>query len=262
MSARVEMLRNAPLFQGVPVAELEQLAALIKPVELAEAETFAVRGQQSPGLVVVDAGSLEVLLDSTPICSLSPGSLFAEESLVSDAPAPATLRAAIASRVGVLERGSVEEHLDQMPKLWEAIERAWRHRVLTARLYSIDIYRGLDARTRLELADAFEEHDVPPGTTLAEAGKPLDAFVVIREGQAELHLPEGHDPSSVALRAGEYVGDDVLLRFYPQTATVTAPYGARVLKLSKDAFHRVLAAHAGAVEEMRACLARREESIL
>lgn len=262
MPLRVDMLRNAPLLASVPDAELEQLAALVRPVALSAAQTFAVRGQPSPGMVLVDEGSLEVILDSTPICSLSPGSIFSEESLVSDAPSPATLRAAARSSIGVLERHAVEGQIDLMPRLWEALETAWRHRVLTARLYSIDLFEELSPETRLALADAFEEVDFPAGASLAKEGQVLDCFYVIREGQAELQLPEGHNPPVVALRAGEYLGDLAVLEDDPQNASVTAPYGLRALKLSRVAAKKTLARFPGALEAVRSAAARRKETIL
>ena len=256
------MLRNAVLLESVPDEELEQLGALVRPVGLKAAETFAVRGQPSPGMVLVDAGSLEVILDSTPICSLSPGSIFSEESLVGDSPSPATLRAAIASEIGVLERDAVDGQLDLMPKLWKVLDQAWRHRFLTARLYSIDLFRDLPSEARLALADAFEEVDLPPGALLAEEGKTLDTFWVIREGQAELELPEGNDPPSVPLRVGEYVGDLAVVEDFPQSATVTAPYGVRAMKLTREAFLTTLDRFSGALAEVQSAAARRKESIL
>ncbi|MCA1829241.1 MAG: cyclic nucleotide-binding domain-containing protein [Myxococcales bacterium] len=262
MRDRLGMLRNAVLLDSVPDGELEQLAALVRPVPLNAAETFAVRGQPSPGMVLVDAGSLEVILDSTPICSLSPGSIFSEESLVGDSPSPATLRAAIASEIGVLERDAVEGQLDLMPKLWNVLDRAWRHRLLTARLYSIDLFRDVPAAVRLALADAFEEVDLPAGALLAEEGKVLDSFWVIREGQAELELPEGNDPPSVLLRVGEYVGDLAVVEDFPQTATVTAPYGLRAMKLNRATFRKVVGRFPGALAEVESAAARRKESIL
>src|SRR5207248_9509346 len=117
MADRLAMLKNALLLEKVPARELDQLAALVRLVELKAAETFAVRGQPSPGMVLVDAGSLEVILDSTPICSLSPGSIFSEESLVGDSPSPATLRAASASEIGVPEPDAVHGPPDRTPKL-------------------------------------------------------------------------------------------------------------------------------------------------
>ncbi len=260
VNQRIRLLRNALLLETVPESEIEQLALLIHTVELPAAETFAVRGQPSPGMVLVEQGSLEVLLDSTPICTLSPGSVFSEDSLVSNAPAPATLRAALASRVGVLEREAVEEQLDRMPHLWEVLDRAWRHRILAARLYAIDLFRELTAEARLRLADAFVEIDLPAGSLLAEDGKALDCFFVIREGQAELHLADGEDPATVPLRSGEYVGDLALIEDFPQTATVSAPYGLRAMKLDRKTFANTI--DDLALREVRAAVARRKESIL
>jgi cAMP-dependent protein kinase regulator len=262
MPDRLGMLRNAMLLEAVPVDELEQLSALVRQVDLQAAETFAIRGQPSPGMVLVDAGSLEVILDSTPICSLSPGSIFSEESLVSDAPSPATLRAAVASKIGVLERGAVEGQLDLMPRLYDVLDRAWRHHVLAARLYAIDLFRDVSAEARQALADAFEEVDLPGGATIAREGQILDSFWVIREGQAELMLPEGNDPPSVLLRPGEYVGDLTLLEDFPQSATVTAPYGLRAMRLTRTALQTALDHFPGALAEMQAAAERRKESIL
>lgn len=262
MPDRLETLRNALLLEAVPRAELEQLAALVRPVELAAAETFAVRGQPSPGMVLVDAGALEVILDSTPICSLSPGSIFSEESLVSDSPSPATLRAAADSTIGVLERDAVEGQIDLMPRLWEILDRAWRHRILAARLYSIDLFRELPADVRVALADAFDEVDLPAGALIASVGQVLDCFWVIREGQAELQLPDGDGPGSVALRSGDYVGDLAVMEDFPQSATVGAPYGLRAMKLTRAAFQSTLARYPGALVEIETAAARRKESIL
>jgi len=262
MPDRLGMLRNAVLLEHVPQGELERLAALVRPVSIKGGETFAIRGRPSPGMVLVDAGSLEVLLDATPICSLSPGSVFSEESLVSDAVSAATLRAATPSTLGVLERGAVEEQIDLMPRLWEVLDQAWRHRILTARLYSIDLFRDISSEARLALANAFEEVDLPAGAVIAQEGKALDSFWVIREGQAELQLPEGNDPAAVPLRTGEYVGETAVLEDFPQSATVVAPYGLRAMRLSRQALQATLERFAGSMAEVRAAAKRRKESIL
>jgi len=240
------MLRNAPLLEDVPAAELEQLSGLLQRVELEASQTLVVRGQTSPGLVLVEAGALEVLLDETPICSLSPGSVFSEESLLLDAPSAATLRAAVPSLLGVLERRAVDEHLDRMPHLWEKLDKAWRRRVLAARLYSIDLFHELSTEARLALAEAFETLDLAPGATLAVQGRALDCLYVVREGQAELALASGGDGEAVALRAGDYLGELALLEDFPQPATVTAPFGLRVMKLTRSALWAVLGRFEGA----------------
>jgi CRP-like cAMP-binding protein len=255
---RLQMLRNALLLEHADEPELKELVALIKTVRLATAETWAIRGQPCAGMVMVEQGALEVILDSTPICSLSPGSVFGEDALVSDALAPATLRAASPSVIAVLERAAVEEQIDQMPHLWETLDQAWRRRVLVARLYAIDLFHDLTHEARLQLSQAFEEVDLPPGALLAQEGQVLDCFWVIREGQAELVLPEPEAP--VPLRAGEYVGELAILEDFPQSATVVAPFGLRAMRLTREALRESL--DAASLAEVEAAAQRRKSSIL
>jgi CRP-like cAMP-binding protein len=257
---RSRMLRNALLLEHLEEQELMELDPLVKAVQLGTAETYVVRGQPCAGLVVVEQGALEVILDSSPICSLSPGSVFCEEALISDALAPATLRAAVPSVIAVLERAAVEEKLDRLPHLWETLDQAWRRRVLAARLYGIDLFRELSAEARLRLAQAFEEVDLAPGALLAQEGRALQCFWVIREGLAELHLPEGEDPAPVPLRVGEYVGELALLEDFAQTATVSAPYGLRAMRLSRSGLREAL--DAAAFAGVEAAASRRKSSIL
>jgi CRP-like cAMP-binding protein len=253
---------------------------LVRSVDLPMGETFTVRGQPLPGMVLVEAGCLEVLLDSSPICSLSPGSLFAEDALVSDAPAPASLRAALPSKVGLLERKAVLRELARLPGLRSALEVAYRRRVLAARLYQVDLFQVLSPQARLKLLERFEVVEVPGGSVLAREGEQGDAFFVIREGEAVLHLPpvEGDPladrqvekdpnapqaPTTATLRVGDYLGDTMLIDDQkPHGATVTTDYDLRVMKLERGAFLATLKGMPGQLDEVKAAYKRRFESIL
>ena len=276
MKDRLEILQNALLFGEVPEVEVDQLVRLVKTVELGEAETFVVRGQPLPGMVMVEAGCLEVLLDSSPICSLSPGSLFSEDALVSDAPAPATLRAATKSRIAVLERKALLREIQRLPNLRHALEQAYRRRVLAARLYQIDLFQVLSVEARLKILDRFEVVSVPGGSELAHEGQLGDSFYVIRDGEALLHLPPielppgGQPlaaaepaPQTAALKTGDYLGDTCLVDPQkPHGATVSAPYDVLVMKLQRTHFHAALKGLPGQLEATMAAYQRRSESIL
>jgi CRP-like cAMP-binding protein len=278
---RFQILQNALLFGDVPEVEVDQLVRLVRSVDLPMGETFTVRGQPLPGMVLVEAGCLEVLLDSSPICSLSPGSLFAEDALVSDSPAPASLRAALPSKVGLLERKAVLREVARLPGLRAALELAYRRRVLAARLYQVDLFQVLSPQARFKLLDRFEVVDIPGGSVLAREGEQGDAFYVIREGEAVLHLPPveadplGGDllgepdpgapkaPTTATLRVGDYLGDTMLVDDQkPHGATVTTDYDLRVMKLDRAHFLAALKGMPGQLEEVQAAYKRRSESIL
>ena len=261
MVDRLAALRNAVVLQQLPDEELVELAGLVRTVELKAGETFTVRGQPARGLVLVDSGALEVLLDASPLCSLSPGSVFGEDALSSDGLAPATLRAAVPSQIFVLERSAVVQRLANLPATHAALELAWRQHVLVARLYGIDLFRQISDEARQLLADHFEAQDLPAGTVLAEEGGEADAFYVIRDGEAVLHLPEGQDPSQVTLKAADYLGEWSVIEDTPHTAKVTAPQGVRVLRLDRESFYAALEGRPDDLAEVNAAAARRKESL-
>ena len=261
MVDRLTALRNALVLQQLPDEELVELAALVRPVALKAGEIFAVRGQPSRGLVLVDTGALEVLLDASPLCSLSPGSVFGEEALSSDGPAQATLRAATGSQIFLLERADVIPRLPNLPATQAALEMAWRQHVLVARLYGIDLFRQITDEARQRLADHFETQDLPAGAVLAEEGGEADAFYVIRDGEAVLHLPEGNDPDQVTLKVADYLGEWSVVEDTPHTARVTAPSGVRVLRLDREGFYAALEGRPDDLAEVNAAAARRKESL-
>jgi cAMP-dependent protein kinase regulator len=268
---RFQILQNATLFADVPDGELDQLVRLVRSEPVADGASFAVRGQPLPGLVLVESGTFEVLLDSSPICSLSPGSIFAEDALLSDAAAPATLRAAAAGKLGLLERRAVVRELQRLPGLRAALEAGYRKRVLAARVYQVDFFQALTPQARARLLERFEAVDIPGGSVLAKEGEPGDAFYVIREGEALLHLPPAEDPlappgavpTTATLRAGDYLGDTVLVdAARPHGATVTAEYDVRVMKLARDQFVGTLQGLPGQLEQAQAIYQKRSESLI
>jgi cGMP-dependent protein kinase len=261
MFDRLSVLRNALVLQQLPDEELQQLSQLVRSADLVAGQIYAVRGEPLPGMISVESGTLEVLLDASPLCSLSPGSIFGEDALSADGPAPATLRAAVPSRVFVLQRADVAQRLLDLPATSAALEMAWRQHVLVARLYGIDLFRGLSDEGRQRLADHFELIDLPPGSVLAEEGAEADAFYVIREGEALLHLPPGQEPGAVPLKATDYLGDWSVIEDAPHTARVTAPKGVRVLRLDREGFYAALEGRPAELAEVNAAAARRKESL-
>jgi len=298
MQARMEALQNALLFDEVPTSELRALAALLREQRLASGEEAAQRGQPLAGMILVEEGALEVLFDSSPICTLSPGSVFCEDALVSEAPAPASLRALVPSRVAVLERVQLLAALPGLPLLRSALEQAYRRRVLGAALYRIDLFQALSDEARQILLDRFEPVEFPAGALLAKEGERGHAFLFIRSGEARLHLdsieggappaalddepkPPGEfdididlygsdddveieseeSPHFAPLRPGDYLGDTALVDGAPHSATVTAATPLAVLQLTRAAFEEALRPLPAQLEAVRDAWRRRSESM-
>ena len=269
MLSQLEVLHNALLFEEVPAGELLLVEALLQSRTLRQGETLAVRGEPLPFLVLVEEGALELLFDSSPICTLSPGSIFGEDALVTEAMAQASLRAACATRVALLERSRLVAELPRLPSLRRALEEAWRRRVLAAGLYQIDLFQALSPQARALLLERFERVELEPGAVLATEGAPGDTFTFIRAGEAQLHLggleelgpsdsPDAQ-PETAPLRPGDYLGDAALLDDAPHTATVTTAAGLSAMQLSRLQFEEALSTLPGQLAEARSAYARRSE---
>jgi cAMP-dependent protein kinase regulator len=181
------------------------------------------------------------------------------------------VRAASASRVGLLERDAVAADLGRLPNLRRALEQAWRRRALAAGIYQIDIFQALSDEARARLLERFERVEVPPASVLATEGEPGDTFTFIRAGEAQLHLdPALQDapptsnadpaaPSTATLGPGDYLGELALVGDAPHGATVTTAAGLSAMQLTRAQFEDALGPLPGQLEAAQAAVRRRGE---
>jgi CRP-like cAMP-binding protein len=87
------------------------------------------------------------------------------------------------------------------------------------------------------VADLTDEVDFAAGDVMMRQGHRGAVFMVIVEGDAEVHT---HDGTSKSLGPGDFLGEIALLTGSPHTATVVATGRVRALALSETAFETVL----------------------
>ncbi|QDU94143.1 cyclic nucleotide-binding domain-containing protein [Lignipirellula cremea] len=76
--------------------------------------------------------------------------------------------------------------------------------------------------------------EVPGGTVLITTDLPLDTLYLLLSGTLEVHLPGGDGKKSVALGAGEIIGEISLLDSRRPTASVAAANDCIVLSLPHE----------------------------
>jgi predicted acylesterase/phospholipase RssA/CRP-like cAMP-binding protein len=105
-----------------------------------------------------------------------------------------------------------------------------------------DVFRNVPRAALEPIVDALDEVTVPAGVRLFDEGDPGDALYVVREGRlvAEVRSAGGDVFRVGEFEPGQCVGEMALLTGRPRTAAVIAVSDARLVRLPKEAFERLV----------------------
>ena len=99
----LELLQRVQVFDPLPLPALEQLAAGLRHRHVPAGETLYHQGDEADGCFVIQAGTADVLGDGRPIATVGPGDLVGEIALLRRVPRTATVRAATAMELRLLD---------------------------------------------------------------------------------------------------------------------------------------------------------------
>jgi MFS transporter/cyclic nucleotide-binding protein len=128
----LELLRGVPIFELLPDPSLEQLAAELRPVEVAPGDEVIRQGERGDRFYIVSTGELDVTVDELRVGTLGPGDFFGEIALVRDVPRTAGVRARSGARLYALARDEFVAAVTGHAPSHEAA-----HAVVAARLGSL-----------------------------------------------------------------------------------------------------------------------------
>ena len=112
---KIQHLASVPLFKGLTVRQLMDLAAVVNEHELSP-ETVVVRqGEVDDCLYLVIQGSVRVSRGETVLDEMGPGSFFGEIALFEGVPRTATVATITNARLLGLERADLIRLIEEMP---------------------------------------------------------------------------------------------------------------------------------------------------
>ena len=119
---RREALRCTPLFAGLPVSDLDQIAAYAGERRFGTGDTLFRRGEPGSSMIVLVQGRLRVGATSAEgreltIGLLGPGSVLGDMAVLDGKPRSADVVAAAAGIALILERAAVLPFLKERPEL-------------------------------------------------------------------------------------------------------------------------------------------------
>jgi CRP-like cAMP-binding protein len=131
-SAKVDLLRKVPLFDGLSQRQLEQIAGLADELEVPAGRRLAAAGETGHELFIIVEGQAQVRLRTGRTARLGPGEFFGEMSLVDGGPRSATVEARTPMRLLVVGHREFWSLLTAAPPLCGKIMRTLSRRLREA----------------------------------------------------------------------------------------------------------------------------------
>ena len=115
--AKIDLLKNVPLFAGCSKSELQRIASLADELDLADGATLIREGERGREFIVVASGTVRVTRNGRELRELGAGDFIGEIALVADVPRTATVTATSPVRLLVVTDRAFRGLLEQMPSI-------------------------------------------------------------------------------------------------------------------------------------------------
>ena len=229
-----------PIFEDLPEDVLSDLAGRVQLRSYAAGKPVFRQGDRPEAFYVVRRGTLHVLEEDPDtgkervLRTLGRGESFGELALVDGSARTATVRPAEDCQLYVVDEATFDRLLAdtiRVPEFAPTFQAV-------AELRKLPAFAALEAADLAEVLAHGEWVNVVPGDTVIEQGEEGDAFYAIGSGQMEVYV-DGQ--AGGTLGPGAHFGEIALLMDVPRTASVIARTPARLFRLDREGFERVIA---------------------
>ncbi|MHA7965540.1 cyclic nucleotide-binding domain-containing protein [Paenibacillus sp. CAU 1782] len=242
MADIVSFLRSNPLLRGVPLPELENVAAAMEVLHLQDGEVFITEGEFGDCCYFIMSGEAVVSsrnLIGRPVLLgvLGEGALVGEIALLLKEKRTADIKAL--GELTVLRLGSAPfYHLAKTSPLFhESLVFTARIRQVHGLLRKATMWSSIaDAELR-GLAEVTARRQVAKGEIILTEGRPAQELYMIARGKFQVMVA---GRKGAALGSGDCFGEGDLLLNEACSGTVTALEDGELLLMGRDEFHYIL----------------------
>ncbi len=244
---RVAMLARVRFLAGLPGPALVALASQLD-IEHADAgRTVITAGSTGDRFYLVRSGSLQaVAVDGTVLGTISAGEGFGELALLDGTPRTATVQALEDCELWSLDRPHFQRWIRDRYEIAARIRADIGARTALA---ALPFFRDLEGRELDATAARLQARRYEDGDVVIQAGESGGGYYLIREGTADVALPDGRHVRT--LGPGDGFGELALIFGTPRTATVTAKGPLVVGVLGRSDFAALVTASGETMGEFR-----------
>jgi CRP-like cAMP-binding protein len=235
-----DLLDAQPAFDKLPPSALAEVTGHVRLDRFGAGTAVVRQGERADAYYVVRRGELDIIEEDRMsgterlIHRIARGEAFGEVGVATGARRRATVRARTRVELFVVTKGTFDRLLAdhvRVPDFAPTVEALAELRALRVFAHFRD-----DALARLRDEGAWR--NVQAGDVLVTEGEPGDAFYAIESGRLDVFT--GRERVRT-LGPGQHFGEVALLADIPRTATVRAATPARVFRLGREGFDRLVA---------------------
>ncbi|HEY8648148.1 MAG TPA: cyclic nucleotide-binding domain-containing protein [Candidatus Limnocylindria bacterium] len=245
--ARVATLARVRFLAGLPGPALVALASQLE-VEHADAgRTVITAGSTGDRFYLVRSGRLQaVAVDGAVLGLISAGDGFGELALLDGTPRTATVQALEDCELWSLDRPHFQRWIRDRYEIAARIRADLGARTALA---ALPFFRDLEGRELDAIAARLQTRRYEAGDVVVQAGEAGGGYYLIRDGAADVTLPDGRFVRT--LGPGDGFGELALIFGVPRTATVTAKGTLAVGVLGRSDFAALVTASGETMGEFR-----------
>ncbi|MEH6827058.1 cyclic nucleotide-binding domain-containing protein [Parasphingorhabdus sp.] len=249
---------NVTILNDLSPLQMREFMLDSEPQSYRRGEVIFEKNDPGSSLFAIAEGSVAVEInadDPSIIVPIEQGSIFGEVGLISGRRRGATIKAAEDVIVVEISRTAALKLQASVPAAKRRITQISTERQLLQMFGS-----GLTKEDIAEVVESSEIINVRAGEAIIEEGAEGNDIYVIRVGSMVVQKEIGGKPVFLSyLPAGSYVGEMTLIAGGYRTATVKAAIKSEVIKISGDAFKKVLDAHPDLMRKAKKEMAARQD---
>ena len=245
--ARIATLSRVRFLAGLPGPALAALASQLA-VERADAgRTVITAGSTGDRFYLVRSGRLQAIgVDGTVLGTIAAGEGFGELALLDGTPRTATVQALEDCELWSLDRAHFQRWIRDRYEIAARIRADLGERQALA---ALPFFKDLEAGELAAVAARLQTRRYQQGDVVVQAGETGGGYYLIREGTADVTLPDGRFVRT--LGPGDGFGELSLIFAVPRTATVTATAPLTVGVLGRSDFASLVTASGETMGEFR-----------
>lgn len=239
-------LKQTSLFAILDDESVDRLAARTTMKRFSLGETIIEEGDEGQFAWLIFSGRVRVLKRSesgrqVTLGMQTVGEIFGEQSILTDSPRSASVRAAEDVVLFRIDRVDFLNLLDGSNDLRQYFDRFIQERAVRDFLRTQTFLAKLRAKDVISLLDQLEFREFPAGKVIVREGASADVMYIVRNGRLKVTRDVNGDEHLLSyLSDGDFFGERALLTDEPRSASVVTETATRCFALSRQHFDRLL----------------------